>query len=128
MDAETPATTQKCPTWEPSEIPAATSVSAVSLLRRPTLESVHGATWRPLPLEVNRRSASRVRTVLAGRPQLHHKGRNRLSSIRQHTARSLARDVPASATKAAVRSFARTWAVDLKERKIRVNAISPGVS
>jgi NAD(P)-dependent dehydrogenase (short-subunit alcohol dehydrogenase family) len=31
-----------------------------------------------------------------------------------------------SATKAAVRSFARTWAVDLKERKIRVNAVSPG--
>ncbi len=32
-----------------------------------------------------------------------------------------------SATKAAVRSFARTWCVDLKERGIRVNAISPGV-
>lgn len=32
-----------------------------------------------------------------------------------------------SATKAAIRSFARTWAVDLKDRKIRVNAISPGV-
>ena len=31
------------------------------------------------------------------------------------------------ATKAAVRSFARAWSVDLKERKIRVNAISPGV-
>lgn len=31
-----------------------------------------------------------------------------------------------SATKAAVRSFARTWAMDLKERKIRVNAVSPG--
>jgi NAD(P)-dependent dehydrogenase (short-subunit alcohol dehydrogenase family) len=31
-----------------------------------------------------------------------------------------------SASKAAVRSFARTWTVDLKERKIRVNAISPG--
>lgn len=30
------------------------------------------------------------------------------------------------ATKAAVRSFARTWTVDLKGRKIRVNAISPG--
>jgi NAD(P)-dependent dehydrogenase (short-subunit alcohol dehydrogenase family) len=30
------------------------------------------------------------------------------------------------ATKAAVRSFARTWILDLKERKIRVNAISPG--
>lgn len=31
-----------------------------------------------------------------------------------------------SATKAAVRSFARSWTVDLKPRKIRVNAISPG--
>ena len=31
-----------------------------------------------------------------------------------------------SATKAAVRSFARTWILDLKHRKIRVNAISPG--
>ena len=31
-----------------------------------------------------------------------------------------------SATKAAVRSFARTWTMDLKERKIRVNALSPG--
>jgi NAD(P)-dependent dehydrogenase (short-subunit alcohol dehydrogenase family) len=32
-----------------------------------------------------------------------------------------------SATKAAVRSFARTWCVDLKEQGIRVNAISPGI-
>ena len=32
-----------------------------------------------------------------------------------------------SASKAAVRSFARSWCVDLKDRKIRVNAISPGV-
>jgi NAD(P)-dependent dehydrogenase (short-subunit alcohol dehydrogenase family) len=31
-----------------------------------------------------------------------------------------------SATKAALRSFARCWAVDLKEHKIRVNALSPG--
>jgi len=31
-----------------------------------------------------------------------------------------------SATKAAVRSFARTWTNDLRERRIRVNAISPG--
>ena len=30
------------------------------------------------------------------------------------------------ATKAPVRSFARSWTVDLKNRKIRVNAISPG--
>jgi NAD(P)-dependent dehydrogenase (short-subunit alcohol dehydrogenase family) len=31
-----------------------------------------------------------------------------------------------AATKAAVRSFARTWSVDLKDRKIRVNVVSPG--
>jgi NAD(P)-dependent dehydrogenase (short-subunit alcohol dehydrogenase family) len=31
-----------------------------------------------------------------------------------------------SATKAAVRSFARSWTVDLKDRGIRVNVISPG--
>jgi NAD(P)-dependent dehydrogenase (short-subunit alcohol dehydrogenase family) len=31
-----------------------------------------------------------------------------------------------NATKAAVRSFARTWTSDLKQRRIRVNAISPG--
>ena len=30
------------------------------------------------------------------------------------------------ATKATIRSFARTWTVDLRHRKIRVNAISPG--
>lgn len=32
-----------------------------------------------------------------------------------------------SATKAALRSFARSWTSDLKHRRIRVNAISPGV-
>ena len=31
-----------------------------------------------------------------------------------------------SASKAAVRSFARTWLVDLKDRNIRVNVLSPG--
>src|SRR6202022_2316630 len=31
-----------------------------------------------------------------------------------------------SATKAAVRSLARTWTADLKDRRIRVNALSPG--
>src|SRR5246127_5257242 len=33
-----------------------------------------------------------------------------------------------SATKAAVRSFARTWTTDLKQRRIRVNAVSPGAT
>jgi NAD(P)-dependent dehydrogenase (short-subunit alcohol dehydrogenase family) len=31
-----------------------------------------------------------------------------------------------SATKAAARSFARSWTTDLKDRRIRVNAVSPG--
>src|SRR5216110_3529199 len=31
-----------------------------------------------------------------------------------------------SATKAAIRSFARTWTTDLRDRRIRVNAVSPG--
>ena len=30
------------------------------------------------------------------------------------------------ATKAAIRSFARGWSVDLRDRKIRVNGVSPG--
>jgi len=30
------------------------------------------------------------------------------------------------ASKAAIRSFARTWTVDLKARKIHVNVLSPG--
>ena len=33
-----------------------------------------------------------------------------------------------SATKAAVRNFARNWILDLKDRHIRVNTISPGVT
>lgn len=32
-----------------------------------------------------------------------------------------------AATKAALRSFARSWSVDLKARKIRVNVVSPGI-
>jgi len=31
-----------------------------------------------------------------------------------------------AATKAALRSFARTWSVDLKGRGIRINVVSPG--
>ena len=33
-----------------------------------------------------------------------------------------------SATKAALRSFARTWTTDLKGRRIRVNVVSPGAT
>lgn len=31
-----------------------------------------------------------------------------------------------AATKAALRSFARTWSVDLRDRRIRVNVVAPG--
>lgn len=41
-------------------------------------------------------------------------------------AKGLAENSVYSATKAAVRSFARSWATDLKARHIRVNAVSPG--
>jgi NAD(P)-dependent dehydrogenase (short-subunit alcohol dehydrogenase family) len=40
--------------------------------------------------------------------------------------KGLASNSVCAATKAAKRSFARTWTTDLKERRIRVNAISPG--
>ncbi|WP_454884877.1 SDR family NAD(P)-dependent oxidoreductase [Sphingomonas oryzagri] len=33
-----------------------------------------------------------------------------------------------SATKAAIRNFARSWILDLKDRHIRVNAVSPGLT
>ena len=33
-----------------------------------------------------------------------------------------------SASKAAVRNFARTWILDLKDRRIRVNVVSPGAT
>jgi NAD(P)-dependent dehydrogenase (short-subunit alcohol dehydrogenase family) len=40
--------------------------------------------------------------------------------------RAIASNSVYSATTAAVRSFARTWTTDLKDRRIRVNAVSPG--
>jgi len=40
--------------------------------------------------------------------------------------KGLPSDSVLSATKAAIRSFARTWTVDLRDRRIRVNAVSPG--
>jgi len=41
-------------------------------------------------------------------------------------AKACRRTVVYSATKAAVRSFARTWTTDPRDRRIRVNAVSPG--
>jgi NAD(P)-dependent dehydrogenase (short-subunit alcohol dehydrogenase family) len=40
--------------------------------------------------------------------------------------KGLPSDSVLSATKAAIRSFARTWTADLRDRRIRVNAVSPG--
>jgi NAD(P)-dependent dehydrogenase (short-subunit alcohol dehydrogenase family) len=42
------------------------------------------------------------------------------------TARAIAGFSVYGASKAAIRSFARQWMLDLKDRRIRVNAISPG--
>ncbi|CAF1264048.1 unnamed protein product [Adineta steineri] len=44
-----------------------------------------------------------------------------VSSIKGHPSASVY-----SASKAAIRSFARCWSVDLKQRNIRVNTLSPG--
>src|SRR5262249_48108796 len=54
-------------------------------------------------------------------------GRRFDHSQRIHTAaKGFSSNSAYSATKAAIRSFARTRTTDLKERRIRVNAISPG--
>ena len=42
------------------------------------------------------------------------------------TTRAIAGFSVCGATKAAIRNFARQWMIDLKDRRIRVNAISPG--
>jgi NAD(P)-dependent dehydrogenase (short-subunit alcohol dehydrogenase family) len=51
-------------------------------------------------------------SILLNASAVHHKGFPNFSVY--------------AASKAAVRSFARSWATDLKERGIRVNVISPG--
>jgi NAD(P)-dependent dehydrogenase (short-subunit alcohol dehydrogenase family) len=54
------------------------------------------------------------------------------SSIILNGSTSSIKGIPAfsiyAASKAAVRSFARSWTTDLKDRKIRVNTISPGAT
>jgi NAD(P)-dependent dehydrogenase (short-subunit alcohol dehydrogenase family) len=62
----------------------------------------------------------RVVYVAAPGRRLHHPER-----IHRRQQR-LASNSVYSATKAAVRSFARTWTTDLRDRRIRVNAVSTG--
>ena len=50
-------------------------------------------------------------------PQLHRTSRERRDGIGVY-----------AAIKAALRSFARTWASELRDRKIRVNVVSPGAT
>lgn len=54
------------------------------------------------------------------------------ASIILNGSTSASKGIPAfsvySASKAAVRSFARSWTTDLKSRRIRVNTISPGAT
>ncbi|MFZ0223202.1 MAG: glucose 1-dehydrogenase [Candidatus Nitrosopolaris sp.] len=64
-------------------------------------------------------------TVQKALPQFHDGGSIILTSSAGGS-KGLEATSVYSATKAAIRSFARSWTVDLKHRKIRVNAISPG--
>jgi NAD(P)-dependent dehydrogenase (short-subunit alcohol dehydrogenase family) len=57
---------------------------------------------------------------------LFHDGGSIILNASINSSKGFGRSTVYSATKAAIRSFARTWTVDLKHRKIRVNAISPG--
>jgi NAD(P)-dependent dehydrogenase (short-subunit alcohol dehydrogenase family) len=64
-------------------------------------------------------------TVAKALPLLNDGGAIVLVSSSLHV-KGLAGHGAYSATKAAVRSFGRTWAAELKERGIRVNTLSPG--
>jgi NAD(P)-dependent dehydrogenase (short-subunit alcohol dehydrogenase family) len=64
-------------------------------------------------------------TVQKGLPLLRNGGSIVLVSSGAHL-KGIPFYVTYSATKAAIRSFARSWAADLKDRGIRVNTLSPG--
>jgi NAD(P)-dependent dehydrogenase (short-subunit alcohol dehydrogenase family) len=57
---------------------------------------------------------------------LMHEGGSIILNASSASAKGIAALSVYSATKAAVRSFARSWTTDLKDRRIRVNVLSPG--
>ena len=88
-------------------------------------------TWKPKTPESNKSVRINVKgllfTVQKALPLLVDGG-----SIILNASTAASTGTPAfsvySATKAAVRSFARTWTLDLQARGIRVNAVSPGAT
>jgi NAD(P)-dependent dehydrogenase (short-subunit alcohol dehydrogenase family) len=69
--------------------------------------------------------AERIKSFAAPLPNLPD-GASIILNASIVASKGLAANSVYSATKAAVRSFARTWTTDLKDRRIRVNAVSPG--
>jgi NAD(P)-dependent dehydrogenase (short-subunit alcohol dehydrogenase family) len=65
-------------------------------------------------------------TVQKALPLFHDNGGSIILNASTAASKGMETSTVYSATKAAIRSFARTWTVELKHRKIRVNAISPG--
>jgi NAD(P)-dependent dehydrogenase (short-subunit alcohol dehydrogenase family) len=65
-------------------------------------------------------------TVQKALPLFHDNGGSIILNASIAASKGIETSTVYSATKAAIRSFARTWTVELKHRKIRVNAISPG--
>ncbi|MFL6458486.1 MAG: glucose 1-dehydrogenase [Nitrososphaeraceae archaeon] len=65
-------------------------------------------------------------TVQKALPLFHDNGGSIILNASTAASKGIETSTVYSATKAAIRSFARTWTVELKHRKIRVNAISPG--
>ena len=65
-------------------------------------------------------------TVQKALPLFHDNGGSIILNASIAASKGMETSTVYSATKAAIRSFARTWTVELKHRKIRVNAISPG--
>ena len=65
-------------------------------------------------------------TVQKALPLFHDNGGSIILNASTAPSKGIETSTVYSATKAAIRSFARTWTVELKHRKIRVNAISPG--
>jgi NAD(P)-dependent dehydrogenase (short-subunit alcohol dehydrogenase family) len=65
-------------------------------------------------------------TVQKALPLFHDNGGSIILNASIAASKGIETSTVYSATKAAIRSFARTWTAELKHRKIRVNAISPG--
>jgi NAD(P)-dependent dehydrogenase (short-subunit alcohol dehydrogenase family) len=67
-----------------------------------------------------------IQTVQAILPTLRTKGWGRIVNISSLTVVGIAQRTAYAAAKAAINSFTRTWALELAETGITVNAVAPG--